>query len=367
MSWPLKEGIYLDENYNLYYPPGASHTDGIPEELMREIIDPHWSQFPPQNPLYSHGLGIIYALLFLISLPGHITVVYVFLKNKEVRAPQNLYFFSLACSDLGFMFFECLPVIVNIFVQRYWMYGVLGCRLYACAGAIFGTTSMLIVAVIAYDRYRVVTKGCTAKRLTFSQAFLNVLLCWVYSIAVSVPPFFGWGAYKAEGLLNTCSYDYIARDFNRMSFMVHAFLFNYFIPLIFVIFFYYKVIVSAHLQATSLAGQEQGGQEDEKHIDETKVIKASMTSALIWFFAWTPYAITTMVPFLGDMSIVTPLATQLPACFAKLSSILNPMVYAFSHPAYRRAIAAECPCFGLVVDVREKEKTIGGTIMTNLN
>jgi hypothetical protein len=26
---------------------------------------------------------------------------------------------------------------------------------------------------------------------------------------VSVPPFFGWGGYAAEGLLLTCGYDYI--------------------------------------------------------------------------------------------------------------------------------------------------------------
>ena len=36
-----------------------------------------------------------------------------------------------------------------------------------------------------------------------------------------------------------------------------------------------QVIVSAHHQATSLAGQDQGGQEDGKHIDETKVIKVN--------------------------------------------------------------------------------------------
>ena len=35
------------------------------------------------------------------------------------------------------------------------------------------------------------------------------------------------------------------------------------------------MIVSAHRQATALAGQEQSGEEDEKHIDETKVIKVN--------------------------------------------------------------------------------------------
>jgi len=30
-----------------FFNPGASHFDGIPEDLM-EIFDPHWGKFPPQ-------------------------------------------------------------------------------------------------------------------------------------------------------------------------------------------------------------------------------------------------------------------------------------------------------------------------------
>jgi hypothetical protein len=32
---------------------------------------------------------------------------------------------------------------------------------------------------------------------------------WTYSLLTGLPPFFGWGGYAAEGLLLTCSYDYL--------------------------------------------------------------------------------------------------------------------------------------------------------------
>ena len=44
-------------------------------------------------------------------------------------------------------------MIRNISVfQRYWMWGILGCKLYAMVGAICGTTSILTMVVIGYDR-----------------------------------------------------------------------------------------------------------------------------------------------------------------------------------------------------------------------
>ena len=36
-----------------------------------------------------------------------------------------------------------------------------------------------------------------------------IIFMWVYCVAVSAPPFLGWGGYAAEGLLLTCSYDYL--------------------------------------------------------------------------------------------------------------------------------------------------------------
>ena len=38
------------------------------------------------------------------------------------------------------------------------MYGVLGCQLYAFAGAVCGTTSILTMVVIGFDRYNVIVK-----------------------------------------------------------------------------------------------------------------------------------------------------------------------------------------------------------------
>ena len=60
---------------------------------------------------------------------------------------------NLAISDLVMMTTQGVPVILNGFMQRYWMWGKLWCDIYAFTGAVTGTCSILSMVVIGYDRY----------------------------------------------------------------------------------------------------------------------------------------------------------------------------------------------------------------------
>jgi len=157
MSWTPNQGIYMDAHYNLVYPKGATHLDGIDKETM-EVIDEHWGSFPPQHPLINHIVGICFFFLWCINLFGNGSVCYIFLKVKNLRTPSNMFVVNLAFSDLCMMTTMGLPVVINSFTQRYWMWGAFGCKLYGCLGAIFGTCSIMTMVVIGYDRYNVIVK-----------------------------------------------------------------------------------------------------------------------------------------------------------------------------------------------------------------
>lgn len=71
-----------------------------------------------------------------------------------------------------------------------------GCEFYAFCGAVFGITSMITLTAIALDRYLVITRplatiGMGSKRRT---AFV-LLGVWLYALAWSLPPFFGWSKW----------------------------------------------------------------------------------------------------------------------------------------------------------------------------
>ena len=58
-----------------------------------------------------------------------------------------------------------------------------------------GTVSALSLLLIGYDRYNVIVKGINGFRMTYGGSCLFILMIWIYSIVVCVPPFLGWGEY----------------------------------------------------------------------------------------------------------------------------------------------------------------------------
>ena len=45
---------------------------------------------------------------------------------------------------------------------------------------------------------------------------------WLYSTAVCLPPFFGWGGYATEGTLITCSYDYLTQVAGLLNILFYS-------------------------------------------------------------------------------------------------------------------------------------------------
>jgi len=353
MGLPEDDAILMDSSYNLYYPEGANQLFDVPEELM-PIVSQHWAQFPPQHPLIHHSFGIIFFFLWVVNFVGNGLVIFIFLKTKTLRTPTNMFVVNLALSDLIMMLTMGLPVTINAFTQRYWMFGVLGCKLYAFCGAACGICSILNMVIIGYDRYNVIVKGFNGVKITPAKALGLLTLLWGYSVGISIVPFFGWGGYMAEGLLITCGYDYLSQDWNKKSFMIFGLCFNFLVPLSMIFFFYTKIVKAVVMHEAALKAQAKKmnvdslrSNADDKDNAEVRIAKVAITNVMLWVCIWTPYAIVNCIPVFGDANIVTPLVSQIPSFFAKTASCLNPLVYAISHPKYREALSKEIPCLGI--------------------
>eukprot|EP00096_Caligus_rogercresseyi_P000708 TRINITY_DN11208_c0_g1_i1.p1 TRINITY_DN11208_c0_g1~~TRINITY_DN11208_c0_g1_i1.p1 ORF type:complete len:375 (+),score=75.85 TRINITY_DN11208_c0_g1_i1:1313-2437(+) len=354
-SGSIISGLYMDENYHKFYSPTSKITDGIPEEL-RVIIHEHWDQFAPVNPLLVHFFGIFYFVLCSISITGNLLVIYIFLKVKSLRTPSNMFVVNLAFSDLCMIITQTCPVVVNAFMQRYWAWGVFGCRLYGFLGAIFGVESILTMVVIGYDRYNVIVKGMTGTKMTPSRAIVLLLILWAYAFSVSIFALLDiWGGFASEGLLLTCSYDYLTEDWNNFSYIIFTVFFLYIIPLVMIIFYYSSIVkaVWAHELALKKQAKKMNVESLRSNTDsqadsaEIRIAKVAITNVSLWFGIWTPYTIVVLSAVLGMKGSITPLASQLPSFLAKTASCLNPIVYAVSHPKYREALMTEVPCLGI--------------------
>ena len=85
-------------------------VDKVPPEMLH-LVDAHWYQFPPMNPLWHAILGFVIGCLGLVSVIGNGMVVYIFTSTKSLRTPSNLLVINLAFSDFLMMFCMSPPMV----------------------------------------------------------------------------------------------------------------------------------------------------------------------------------------------------------------------------------------------------------------
>ncbi|KAM4703325.1 melanopsin [Rhinophrynus dorsalis] len=312
-------------------------------------------------PDHAHyTIGAVILAVGITGMLGNFLVIYAFCRSRSLRSPANMFIINLAITD----FLMCAtqsPVFFVTSLHKRWIFGEKGCELYAFCGALFGITSMITLMVIAVDRYFVITRPLASiGRMSKKRAVLILLGVWFYSLAWSLPPFFGWSAYVPEGLLTSCTWDYMTFTPSVRAYTMLLFCFVFFIPL-FVIIYCYIFIFKA-IKKTNRAVQKIGSDDNkeshkqyQKMKNEWKMAKIALIVILLYVVSWSPYSTVALVAFAGYANFLTPYMNSVPAVIAKASAIHNPIIYAITHPKYRMAIAKYIPCLGSLLRVTRKD------------
>ncbi|XP_058813193.1 rhodopsin-like [Topomyia yanbarensis] len=321
-------------------------VDSVPQEMLH-LVDPHWYQFPPLNPLWHSIIGFVTFVLGVISIIGNGVVIYIFSTEKSLRTPSNLFVVNLAVSDFTMMLTNSFPMVYNCWYET-WVLGTLMCDLYAYSGSIVGCCSIWTMTMIALDRYNVIVKGLSGKPLTNSGAILRIIFCWMVGIIWGALPMLGWSRYVPEGNMTACGTDYLSDEWIHKSYILCYSAFVYYTPLFTIIYSYYHIVkaVSAHEktmrdQAKRMNVQSLRSGDDGKSA-EMKLAKIALVTISLWFMAWTPY---TIINYTGifKTATISPLATIWGSLFAKANAVYNPIVYGISHPKYRAALNRRFP------------------------
>ncbi|KAJ3634163.1 hypothetical protein MTP99_011068 [Tenebrio molitor] len=322
-------------------------VDKVPPDMLH-LVDAHWYQFPPMNPLWHGILGFVIGVLGFISVVGNGMVIYIFSSTKSLRTPSNLLVVNLAFSDFLMMMAMSPAMVINCYYET-WVLGPLMCELYGMAGSLFGCGSIWSMTFIALDRYNVIVKGLSAQPLTKKTAMLRILIIWVMAIGWTLAPFFGWNRYVPEGNMTACGTDYLTKDwFSRSYILIYA-MWVYFTPLLTIIYSYWFIVqaVAAHEksmreQAKKMNVASLRSSEAAATSAECKLAKIALMTISLWFFAWTPYLVTNFTGIFESAKI-SPLATIWCSLFAKANAVYNPIVYGISHPKYRQALQKKFP------------------------
>lgn len=336
-------------------PPTATSVAMVPETRHA---------FPTVDvPDHAHyTIGAVILGIGITGMVGNLLVIYAFSRSRSLRTPANMFIINLAITDL-LMCLTQAPIFFTTSMHKRWIFGEKGCELYAFCGALFGICSMITLMVIAVDRYFVITRPLASIGvLSRKRALLVLMAAWVYSLGWSLPPFFGWSAYVPEGLLTSCTWDYVTFTPSVRAYTMLLFIFVFFIPLIVIVycyFFIFKAIRTTN-NAVCKMGSSNGNTRDSMKTfhrlkNEWKMAKIALIVIMLYVISWSPYSVVALTAFAGYSDFLTPYMNSVPAVIAKASAIHNPIIYAITHPKYRIALAKYIPFMGVLLCVRARD------------
>ncbi|XP_031164551.1 opsin 4xb [Sander lucioperca] len=321
------------------------------------------SSFFSKVDVPDHAHYIIALFVFVIGtlgITGNVLVMFAFYSNKKLRNLPNYFIMNLAVADFLLAFTQSPVFFINCLYKE-WVFGEMGCKMYAFCGAFFGITSMINLLAISIDRYLVITKPLQAMHWgSKRRTTLAILIVWLYSFAWSLAPLVGWSSYIPDGLMTSCTLDYMTYTLANRCYTMMLCCFVFFIPL--GIIFYCYLFMFLAIRKTGREVERLGTQVRKSTLiqhksmkSEWKMAKIAFVVIVVYVLSWSPYACVTMISFAGHANILSPYTKVVPAIIAKASAIYNPIIYAIIHNKYRITLAEKFPCLWFLSPTPRKE------------
>ncbi|XP_045548737.1 melanopsin-B [Salmo salar] len=294
-----------------------------------------------------------------VGVGGNALVMYAFFSNKKLRTPPNYFIMNLAVSDFLMAITQSPIFFVNCLYKE-WVFGETGCKMYAFCGALFGITSMINLLAISIDRYIVITKPLQALHWTSKRrTSVVIVIVWLYSLAWSLAPLFGWSSYIPEGLMTSCTWDYVTSTPANRSYTLMLCIFVFFIPLAIISYCYlcmFLAIRTASRDMEKLGSQVRKSTliQQQSIKTEWKLAKIAFVVIIVYVMSWSPYACVTLIAWAGYGRALSPYSKAVPAVIAKASAIYNPFIYAIIHSKYRDTLAEKVPCLHFLAQPHRK-------------
>ncbi|KAM8953191.1 vertebrate ancient opsin-like [Pelodytes ibericus] len=291
----------------------------------------HENLTPTGHLLVAVFLGIVGSLGFFNNL----LVLVLFYQYKILRSPINLLLMNISMSDL----MVCIlgtPFSFAASTQGRWLIGEAGCIWYGFVNTLFGTVSLVSLAVLSYERYCTMLRSTEADVTNYRKAWLGILVSWVYSLCWTLPPLFGWSSYGPEGTGITCSVNWHSKDAINTSYIVCLFIFCLALPFSVIVYCYGRLLITIK----QISGVTTGS----ARIREQRVLIMVIVMVICFLLCWLPYGVMALIATFGKPGTITPSASIIPSILAKSSTVYNPIIYIFLNKQFYRCFTALLRC-----------------------
>uniref|UniRef100_A0A9L0KH64 G-protein coupled receptors family 1 profile domain-containing protein n=1 Tax=Equus asinus TaxID=9793 RepID=A0A9L0KH64_EQUAS len=271
----------------------------------------------PYSPGARLALYDVFGFGAVLAIFGNLLVMISILHFKQLHSPTNFLIASLAGADF-LVGVTVMPFSMVRSVESCWYFGRTYCTMHSCFEGSFCYASIYHLCFISLDRYIAVTDPLVyPTRFTASVAGMCIAFSWLLSVIFS-SSLLGTGANEA-GLEELVSALTCVGGCQIAIFLIA------------------KQQARKIESLSNKTSRSSGSYRDRVSKRERKAAKTLGFAVTAFLISWLPYFIDSVTDaFLG---FITPTYMyEILVWVAYYNSAMNPLIYAFFYPWFRKAI-----------------------------
>ncbi|KAF3694493.1 Trace amine-associated receptor 7e [Channa argus] len=311
----------------------AAGTLGVVIELCFPQLN--MSCWKTKRPLsYTVVIYIVLSFISLLTVTLNLLVIISISHFKQLHSPTNLLLLSLAVSD----FFVGLLMLFQIMlIDGCWFLGNIMCSLYSAFDTIVTSTSIGIMVLISVDRYVAICDPLHYSiKVTPRRVTVCVSLCWICSFFLFCVLM--RDHLKQPGRYHSCVGEcvMVIKYINEVA----DFIFVFIVPITVIVVLYMRVFVVAVSQARAMRSHiaavswpSSSGVTAKK--SEIKAARTLGVVIVVFLLCICPYF---CVALTGQDILLNASSSAFLMFLFYLNSCLNPMIYAYFYPWFRKSV-----------------------------
>ncbi|XP_040012745.1 hydroxycarboxylic acid receptor 3-like [Xiphias gladius] len=283
---------------------------------------------PFESPILDHVLPPILILEFMFGLMGNVVTLWMFIFHMDTWKPNSVYLTHLAVADSIVLF--CLPFRADYYRRgKNWLFGDAPCRILLFLLAANRAAGIFFLTAVAVDRYfKIVHPMNPINRMGLGYALWVSLGLWGLILCatghlLSIKHFFHDNHTQCESF-NICM------GFSPLATWHNAFyVIQFFLPAAIVAFCTIRITWQLKSRTVDKKGKIK------------RAVKFVLAVALIFITCFFPSTISRVAVWILKVWYdecryfqEANLAFYTSVCFTYFNSVLNPVVYYLSSPAF---------------------------------
>ncbi|XP_034042649.1 trace amine-associated receptor 13c-like [Thalassophryne amazonica] len=290
---------------------------------------------PKQPPTEAMVIYTVPSFISVLTVLLNLLVIIAISHFRQLHSLTNLLLLSLAGSDLlvGLL----LMAVEIIYIEACWFLGDLVCTLYYVLDYLIASASVANMVLISLDRFVAICDPVKYHlRVTQRRVQLAVIVCWICCI-------FYFALLLHDHLLhpgksNTC-FGQCVVVIDHIAGIVDLVI-TFIIPISVIVVLYLRVFVVAVIQVRAICSHVMAAklQHSRNVFAKKSELKAAWTLGIVvivFLICFCPYHIPA---FAGQDTAIDASSAAFEIWLAHFNSYLNPIIYVFCYPWFRKSV-----------------------------